>query len=252
MPKRAHFRFYASLNDLLPSDRRQRTTVYAFQGRPSLKDAISAQGVPPPEVMFLLRDGAPVAFSDLLHDGDRISVFPRFHALIPDNAVRLQPPLPTPLRFLTDAHLGRLAKYLRMLGFDTRLHDDDPGDAALAHLTSTDDRLLLTRDLDLLNRNRVRHGYYVRAEAPEEQLREVARHFRLAPQAAPFTRCLRCNGRLEPATPETVNDRVDPAIRERFDAFQQCQRCGQVYWKGSHFQRMQAFVDDLLRTQRDR
>lgn len=246
MPKRAYFRFYASLNDFLSAERQCRRHPYVFQGRPSLKDAISAQGVPPPEVMLLLQNGAPASFADLLHDGDRLSVFPRFHALLPDDAFRLQPPLPSPLRFLTDTHLGRLAKYLRMLGFDTRLHDEDPGDATLAHLTNADDRLLLTRDLDLLNRNKVHHGYYVRAEAPDGQLDEVVRHFRLTPKAAPFTRCLRCNGLLDRVDPETIQDQIDPAILQRFDIFHQCQRCGQVYWKGSHFQRMQAFVQQIL------
>ncbi|NBC18403.1 MAG: twitching motility protein PilT [Bacteroidetes bacterium] len=246
MPKRAYFRFYASLNDFLSAERQYRRRPYVFQGRPSLKDVISAQGVPPPEVMLLLQNGAPASFADLLHDGDRVSVFPRFHALTPDAPFRLQPPLPSPLRFLTDAHLGRLAKYLRMLGFDTRLHDEDPGDATLARLTDADDRLLLTRDRDLLNRNQVRHGYYVRAEAPDTQLDELVRHFHLAPQAAPFTRCLRCNGLLDRVDPAALSDQIEPAIRQRFEVFHQCQRCGQVYWKGSHFRRMQAFVQQIL------
>ena len=147
--KRAVFRFYGALNDFLSADERQSDVPYAFWGRPAVKDAIEAQGVPHPEVDLIVMNGAPVDFGARLTAGDRVSVYPWIRRL--DLDVSLRPPLPRPIRFVCDVHLGRLARHLRMVGLDTR-YDKHHADAALARLTDAEDRVLLTRDVGLLKR----------------------------------------------------------------------------------------------------
>jgi len=243
--RHAFFRFYAELNDFLPRPRKQVTFEYAFEGRVSVKDMIEALGVPHTEVDLILVNGASVDFSYLVQDADRIGVYPVFEALDIAPLVRLRPaPLRDP-RFVLDTHLGRLAAYLRMLGFDA-LYRNDYTDAELAEVASRDGRILLTRDRGLLKRAAVTHGYCVRETEPRRQLAEALRRFDLFGAVQPFRRCIRCNGPLEPVDKEAVAERLPPRTREVFDEFRLCRGCGQVYWKGSHYERMRQFVESVL------
>lgn len=242
MPE-AVFRFYGPLNDFLPRRRRQRALRHAFPARASVKDRIEALGVPHPEVALILVDGRPVGFDYLLQGGERVSVYPRFYSLEPPGPP-LRPPLPGPPTFVLDGHLGQLATYLRMLGFDAEYHNHAE-DAVLAR-SAAGGRVLLTRDRGLLKRGEVVYGYYVRQTEPRLQLVEVVEHFDLAPQARPFTRCLTCNTPLQPATPQQVADRVPPAVLEEYDEFVRCPNCEGVFWAGSHYDRMRRLVDEAL------
>jgi uncharacterized protein with PIN domain len=107
---------------------------------------------------------------------------------------------------------------------------------------------VLTRDLELLKRNEVRWGYWVRSTDPARQFLEVLRRFDLAGRARPFSRCLRCNDPLRPVEKAEVLDRLPPRTRAEFDAFHVCNSCGRVYWRGSHYQRLRRFLHDSLRT----
>jgi len=155
---------------------------------------------------------------------------------------------PAPLRhprFVADVHLGRLAAYLRMLGFDTLYRNDAP-DEDLARASTEQQRILLTRDRGLLKRGTVTRGYCVRQTLPREQLAEVLERFELARLAAPFTRCMACNGDLKRAAKEEVADRLPLGVLGRHEEFLACPACGRVYWKGTHYQRMSKLVERLL------
>jgi uncharacterized protein with PIN domain len=244
--KQAWFRFYAELNDFLPAAQRQTAFAHSFEGRVSVKHLIEALGVPHPEVDLVLVNGRSVDFSYLVQDGDRISVYPVFESMDITPLVRVRPqPLREP-RFVLDTHLGRLATYLRMLGFDTLYQNDYP-DEELAQISSQEARILLTRDRGLLKRSAVTHGYCVRETDPREQVREVLRRFDLFGAVQPFQRCLRCNGVLQPVAREAIVERLPPKTREYYDEFQMCQGCGRVYWKGSHYKRMQRLIERVLR-----
>jgi uncharacterized protein with PIN domain len=181
----------------------------------------------------------------LVQNGDRISVYPVFESLDVSSLTRLRPePLREP-RFVLDTHLGKLAHYLRLLGFDT-LYDNGYEDDELAQISSREKRILLTRDRGLLKRSIVTHGYCVRGTNPRRQLTEVLRRFDLFEVVQPFRRCIRCNGLLEPVSKEAILHRLPPKTPEYYDEFRRCQACDQIYWKGSHFQRMQQFVERVL------
>jgi uncharacterized protein with PIN domain len=239
--KQAHLRFYAELNYFLPSHRRQRTFEHSFTGRVSVKDMIECQGVPHTEVDLILVNGASRDFDYLVQDGDRISVYPVFESIDIMPVVRVRPrPLREP-RFVLDTHLGKLATYLRMLGFDS-LYWNDAQDDVLAGISSREGRILLTRDRGLLMRSIVTHGYYVRETDPRRQLVAVLQRFDLIDSVRPFDRCIRCNGLLHPVPKEAIRDWLPPKTREYYDEFRVCDHCGQIYWKGSHYDRMQAFI----------
>lgn len=247
--KQAFFRFYAELNDFLPSEQRMQEFAYCFSGRQSVKHLIEAAGVPHTEVDLVLVNSRPVEFSYLVEDGDRVSVYPVFEAFDISAVTRVRPQPLRQVRFVVDCHLGRLAAYLRMLGFDA-LHGENCCDAELARLASEQRRILLTRDRGLLKRSAVTHGYYVRNIRPREQLVEVLRRFDLVGSAMPFARCLRCNALLEDAPREEVEEKVPPRSRAHYTEFYRCPHCGRIYWSGSHCRRMQALIEHALEAAR--
>lgn len=244
LKKTATFRFYGDLNDFLPADDRQADVSYRFWGQPAVKDAIEALGVPHPEVFYVQRDEAAIGFGATLQADDRISVYPHMSDAPPD-AGWLHPLMPEPPRFVLDGHLGQLARTLRMLGLDTR-YQPDHDDPTLSRLADEEERILLTRDLGLLKHGRVTYGAFVRATDPDAQIREVLQRYPLDDALDPLTRCIRCNHRIAPVPKGTVADEVPPRTLRDFDRFFQCTGCAHVYWKGSHYERMQAFVADLL------
>jgi hypothetical protein len=242
----ATFRFYADLNQFLPYARRQTDFDHPFEGRVSIKDMIESFGVPHTEIDLILVNGEPVDFEYLVQDADRVSVYPDFTAVDISFLLRLRPePLAVP-RFVLDIHLGRLASYLRILGFDT-LFPENYDDEHLAEISSTENRILLSRDRGLLMRKIVVHGYYVRSTNPHQQVVEVARRYELIPQIEPFRRCAHCNGVIEPVVKEDILDRIQPDTQTYYTDFRLCTGCDRVYWRGTHFERMQMFIDEIVR-----
>jgi len=242
---RAQFRFYAELNDFLPREKRMAAFPYDFNGKQTVKHLIEAAGVPHTEVDLVLVNGRPVPFEYFVEDGDRVSVYPVFEAfdVSPVSQVRPRPLRET--RFALDAHLGRLAGYLRMLGFDAHYRNDS-ADEDLARISAGEHRILLTKDRGLLKRKQVTHGCYVRETNARAQLIEILRRFDLVRTVAPFARCIRCNGLLEEVAKEKVAGRVPPRSWESCDEFRQCGECGRIYWNGSHYRRMVRFTERVL------
>jgi len=245
-PARAWFRFYEELNDFMPASRRKHRFCHAFVRRASIKDMIEALGVPHTEIELILVNGVSVDFSYIVTDGDDISVYPMFESLDVRPLLKLRPePLRQP-RFVLDAHLGRLARYLRLLGFDC-LYGNDCHDDELARISSEQQRTLLTRDRALLQRRIVTRGYFIRALEPRQQVVEVLRRFDLAGDIRPLIRCTRCNGLLQDTEKDAVRARLEPKTRRYYRRFRLCPDCGQIYWRGSHFGKMTQLIETLTR-----
>jgi uncharacterized protein with PIN domain len=245
--KRAYVRFYAELNDFLPPSRKGRATSYAFVVSGSVKDMIESMGVPHTEVDLILANGEPVDFAHLVRDGDKISVYPTFQSVDISPVLRLRPQPIRELRFVADAHLGRLAAYLRMLGFDT-LYRRDYRDDEVARVSAAEKRILLTRDRGLLKRNIVTRGYCLRKTNSARQLVEVLQRFDLIPSIAPFRRCIHCNALLRPVAKDLIVDRLLPETKQYYDEFFLCPECDRIYWKGSRYRRMQHFIDSVTKS----
>ncbi len=243
--KQARFRFYAQLNDFLLREVKDQTLTHNFYVSGSVKDAIEAIGVPHTEVDFIVANGIPVDFKYQVQDGDRVSVFPRFRSVDLAGLPHLQFPDWSEKRFVADGHLGRLSAYLRMLGFDT-LYRSDYQDDELAHLSSSENRILLTRDRGLLKRNEITRGYFVRATEPARQLAEVVRELDLSSQLAPFRRCMHCNALLDSVEKKSIQHRLLPETARYFEEFYVCPACDHIYWKGSHYRRMKRLILEAL------
>jgi uncharacterized protein with PIN domain len=213
-----------------------------------VKDVIEALGVPHPEISLILVNSTPVDFSRILHSGDRVSVYPEFRTLDIEPLPLLRPPLHE-IRFVLDAHLGRLATYLRMLGFDSS-YETDCDDKQLAQISHDEQRILLTRDCGLLKRSAVMYGYYVRTTEPTRQVVEVVKRFNLSSATSPFSRCLTCNSLLQAVPKESVLERLEPKTSRYFDEFQLCPTCNRLYWAGSHYERMQRFMEWVMEESR--
>lgn len=238
MQRQCEFRFYGSLRDFLSPARRDGRFVHRFEGTPSIKDQIESLGVPHTEVALILIDGAAVGFGRKLQGGDRVAVYPWFAHLQPDGIDRLRSVPVGELRFVADVHLGRLASYLRLLGFDC-LYRNDYGDEELLAIAQTQDRIVLSRDTGLLKRAALVHGAFVHATDPRQQLREVCDRFELQGRATPFTRCARCNSRVEPWNGQAAANAVPAGvIANNHGRLSRCPRCGQLYWPGSHQPRL--------------
>ena len=240
----AIFRFYAELNDFLFPDRRGVAFEHVFSGRPAVKDLIESFGVPHSEVDLVLIDGESVDFRAPVRDGSRVSVFPVFESIDIAPIARVRPePLREP-RFVLDVHLGRLAAYLRIAGFDVSWRNYRR-DEELARISRSEGRILLTRDRDLLKRSAVTHGYWMRQTQPRRQLIEVLHRFDLLRSISPFTRCLRCNDLLRAVEKSQVESKLPTRVRKRQTEFKTCPSCNRIYWKGSHHERMKELIGEV-------
>lgn len=241
----ARFRFYAELNDHLPADMQYRVVEKRFFVPASVKDMIESLGIPHTEVDLVLVNGESVNFSRLIRNGDCISVYPVFESIDITPLLRLRPqPLRDP-KFVLDIHLGRLAGYLRMLGFDT-LYANCASDQELVRISCEQKRILLTRDRGVLKYSAVTHGYWLRETDSRRQVAEVVRRFDLARTLRPFTRCMSCNGLLRETSRADVSGRVPAGTLAWCNEFRECALCHKVYWNGSHYRRMQAWIEELV------
>jgi uncharacterized protein with PIN domain len=240
----ALFRFYEELNDFLPEPRRKVDFAIEVDRARSVKDAIESAGVPHTEVDLILVDGRSVDFTHLLYGGERVAVYPMFERLDIAPLTRLRPrPLRDP-RFVADTHLGKLARHLRMAGFDT-LWGRDWDDDRIVALSRADRRTILTRDKAMLRRREVDRGCFVRSVHADEQLGEVLRALQLEGAMTPFSRCRECNTHLVDVARDEVLERLPEKVRGLYDRFKRCPGCERVYWEGSHFARMKRLIDGL-------
>jgi uncharacterized protein with PIN domain len=229
---KATFTYLTELNDFLPRDRKNTSFSLEFAPHQSLKHLIESTGVPHTEFGQVMVNGQRVDSGNRLHEGDQVTVYPAAS------------PLDGEPWFILDNHLGQLATYLRMLGFDC-LYRNDYQDDELALVSVEENRVLLTRDRRLLMRKAIRRGYCIHQTDPRLQAAEVLRRFNLIDQVKPFQRCLRCNSPLQPVAKEDIIERLEPLTKKYYEEFRICPSCKQVYWKGSHFEHMQQLIVEL-------
>jgi len=234
----AYIRFHGRLNDFLIREQRGETVTVEFRGRQTVKHLAESLGVPHPEIGQVHINGQGGNLNEITQDGDKIELHP------------IRNGLPAEPRFVVDCHLGRLTAHLRMLGFDCS-YQNDIDDQTLTDIAVQEGRILLTRDRHLLMRKNIEHGYCPRSLDPYEQLTEVLTRFELTESIHPFHRCIRCNHPLKPVDKAEVIDRLQPLTKKYFDDFRICTACEQIYWKGSHFDKMQEMVKKIQIDQKE-
>jgi len=207
----------------------------------SVKDLIESLGVPHCEVDLIIVNGLSVGFDYTVNENDKISVYPEFTVIDIKSLTKLSAILPEEIKFVTDVHLGKLTKYLRLLGFDT-FYENDSTDIQLIEISNSEKRILLTRDVGLLKNNRIIYGYWLRNTDPYKQIYEVVNRFHIKNKTKPFTFCLTCNGKISIIKKEKIIERLEPKTIEFFDEFYICDNCRKIYWKGSHLKKMDVLI----------
>jgi uncharacterized protein with PIN domain len=186
------------------------------------------------EVEWIQVKGEFVDFSYRIQQGDEIAVFP-LEANLGEPCI-LREKIEN-YRFMIDFNVRKMAKYLRMYGFDVRIDAGVP-DKEIAEIAAAQNRIIISRDLGLLKRKIVKYGYFPRHDNIEDQVVEVISHFKLLPHIQPFTLCLECNGKIELVEKESILSLITEGVAKDYDAFFQCENCKKIYWKGSHYERM--------------
>jgi uncharacterized protein with PIN domain len=241
--KRATLKFFGELNDFFPHSSQEGCLDYSFNDNPSMKHVVESLGVPHTEVFHVLRNDQSADLRFLLQDRDQVELYPFSFAQ------RGLPGAPSTwegsqFQFLLDNHLGKLAKSLRMLGLDAQYRNDFQ-DEELVEIAQAGGITLLTRDRRLLMRKAIQTGYWIRAKEPDRQLKEVLIRYNLFSAIDPFRRCMRCNGLLQPVNKAEIFHKLLPLTKLYYDEFHLCPDCGQIYWKGSHVQRMLHTIESL-------
>jgi uncharacterized protein with PIN domain len=241
----AHIRFYAELNDYLSQDKRFRDIAVSTDGALTIRQLLASFAVPDADVDLILLNGTSVDLNHVIGENDRVSVYPVWESLDISSVTRVRDvPLREP-KFVLDCHLGKLAYYLRMLGFDT-LYRSDFQDIELVALSESERRTLLSRDRRLIEESSISRGYRVRETDPRLQAVEVLHRFDLSQSTRPLQRCLRCNTFLVQVDKNAVIDLLPPLVKEKYTEFQTCPACCRIYWKGSHYLRMQETIAEIL------
>ena len=244
MPGHVDVRVYAELNDFLPRESRGLTLRRPFRPHQTVKDVLEATGIPHTEVDLIVVNGEAHDFSHRPASGDRVAAYPMFEAFDIGSTARLRPVPLRDTRFVVDVNLGRLARHLRLLGFDV-WWSNEADDETLVDVSLAQRRILLTRDRGLLKRRVITHGVFVHSDDPEAQTLEVIRRLDLSERLAPLTRCLRCNGKLAAVSKDEVIDRLEPLTCRYYNDFVRCTHCGRVYWPGSHYVKLLRNVERL-------
>ncbi len=242
----ATFQFYDDTRDFLPPRLRDKAIEHPFDWKASIKDMIESLGVPHCEIEAIILNGRSIQFEQIVPENARIEVYGRAESCPIQPVLPLREPLTEKPRFILDTHLGRLASFLRMAGYDT-LYRNDYDDSELAEVSHAEQRILLSRDIGLLKRSLVIYGRFIRQTDPKRQIVEVLSRYHLMQEVSLLQRCLKCNGVLKPVEKHAILNELTESTVRYYDEFHRCSACQQIYWKGSHYDRMVEFMAGVLK-----
>ena len=242
------FIFHDYLREMLKKKHRSEYSLqYDSARKASVKDVIESLGIPHPIIGKLTVKGREIDFNYILQHRDIVEASPLTPPVNPFIPTILRPETLDRISFVVDVNVGKLALFLRMLGFDT-VYDIGFRDGKLADIAASEKRILLTRDTSLLKRKIVIHGYLLREQNPIAQLIEVIHLYDLGNMIKPLSRCIPCNGCLVPVDKETVLERLEPLTRKYYESFHICEQCNRIYWPGSHQEKIVLFIRRVLKT----
>ena len=157
-------------------------------------------------------------------------------------------------KFITDVNVGKLGKWLRLMGYDT-LFFDGQDDGLMVKAAIAQGRIILTKDSEFMKRRAISKGrvraILITSDRPDEQLSTVIEVLKLDKCYRPFTRCLECNSLLENRSKHDVQGSVPPRVYDRHDQYMQCPSCGRIYWKGTHWKAMSGKLNKLASSGRE-
>jgi len=239
---KVYYRFYEELNKYLPEEKHKVWFEVKYEKRISVLNALHIFNIPQKKVDLLLVNQKSKGFDYVLKNNDRISVYPVFELFdITDLTKVREKPLRN-IKFVCDVHLGKLCKYLRMLGFDTLYSNQNkPND--IVKISNNDNRIVLSKDYSYNKNKNITHFYWVRSSDSREQLKDLIRKMQLVKSINPFTRCIICNDYIKEIDKNKVKDRLLPNTNKFFNKFYICRTCDKIFWKGSHYEDMVEFIN---------
>ncbi len=240
-------RCYAELNEFLPSGHRYNEFPLIFSEPFNVKGLLDKLNISFDRVELILVNGKSVSAETPLSEGDRISLYPVFESFDIRLLLHLHSAPLRNIKFIADVHLGKLARYLRLFGFDTAYNSSFSFNSILS-IAKIEERCILSKSIAYKENPFVTKYFHIQSSVPEEQLVETFSRFDLWHSSQPFTRCLRCNTPLVKCSLDTVQqNKIPPRILTMYNEYMYCSSCQQYYWKGSHFKRMEGFIEEVLR-----
>jgi uncharacterized protein len=218
------FRFYEELNDFLPQHLKKVDIETGFAGKKSIKETIEDFGVPPSRVDLVLVNGNPVDFWYILEDGDRVSVYPVFEKLNIQNVSRLRKFPLRRVRFIADVDLQEMVQLMRMQGFDI-IFNVAYSIAEIIEISRRENRIILAMRKELLKSESVTHAVKVCPGSAQEQVNHVLGDLDIKDGIKPFSRCVRCNTRLENRQTKEILDRISSQTKRIIEKYLFCRSC---------------------------
>lgn len=243
MTTQVEFTFFGDLSALLKRPHHEGRLDYPLQDTPAVKDAVEACGIPHTEVDLLVCDQVSIDWTYRLGGGERILVYPPGYPVVLEQALHLAA-RPLSARFILDVHLGKLARKLRLLGFDC-LYRNDYDDREIIDIALQNERIILTADRGILKHKEVHYALLIRSIRADLQVDEVLKRFQFYTLIKPFFRCASCNGLLVEVNKEQVGEQLLPGTAESYQHFHQCKDCGKVYWRGAHFRHLSPWLQRI-------
>lgn len=239
-----YLKFHNDLHILLRKIQAGAVVTYALKRRASLKDIIESLGIPHTEVAQLLIKNRELGFDFIPVGGEEIHVLSFSDEISVYTSTLLRPQLGNTLKFMVDVNVQKVARNLRIIGIDTTMVPDMRL-VEIGKVAASQERILVTRNRELLKCNAVIHGHLLRSENHVMQLKQVVKRYRLKPQLKPFTRCISCNGDLKAISKQSIFDRLEPLTQKYFNTFKLCSDCGKIFWQGSHYKQLRQLVDGV-------
>ena len=243
-------RFFEGLNYFLPKGIKNRIFTKKFPVRRSIKDLIESLGIPHVEVDLIKVNGEFVGFSYIVQDHDRIEVYPDSQGISVDKGKKLRDLHSGEIKFVCDVHLWKLARRLRLLGFDVN-YENFREDDELAEIAEKGQYIMLSRDRQLFMRSSIKRGFFIKSMDPDEQVVEVLKGMDIKDKCSPFSRCISCNGTLDDLKTGTEEfelhrKKIPLGILNWCKEFKICRSCRKVFWKGSHYKKLKGTVVAFL------
>ena len=243
-------RFHRELNFFLSKEFRDKMFFFEFMNRRSVKDLIESFTVPHVEVVVVVINGQSVDFSYMVQNGDCIEVYPDSTDVAVPEIKHLRGLFSGEMKFVCDGHLGKLARRLRLLGFDVN-YENNRADDQLAEIAEKQDYILLSRDRHLFMRKGIKRGFFIRSTDPAIQIIDVIEDLNLKDKCVPFSRCISCNGLLKKMDLESEcfkshKNKIPDGVLKWCNEFHLCPFCEKVYWKGSHYNKLLTLVMKTL------
>jgi len=237
-------RFYEELNDYLPKIYHKKEINYTFNSGSDIKEMINFFNIPPEKIDFIIVNGNSQGYDYVLKDLDFVSIYPAFESF---DISEVQPLHKKPLRnliFICDSHLGKLCKYMRMLGFDT-LYFNNISKSKIIDISIKEKRIIVTRNYKLIKDCNVSHIVLIKSDNAKEQILEIISKLDLSESIEPFTRCLKCNEIIESIEKQDIYNLLPEKTKKYFDHFYICKNCNKIYWEGSHYENMLKFINSI-------